>query len=78
MESVHSLSYDYLRAVRLLETKINTPIDLVKFWSFSGPCLEDYPAIERINNKSDEWLAFDIDNALQLSSAPPTPPPPYV
>jgi hypothetical protein len=54
MESVHSLSYDYLRAVRLLETKINTPIDLVKFWSFSGPCLEDYPAIERINNKSDE------------------------
>jgi hypothetical protein len=54
MESVHSLSYDYLRAVRLLETKINTPIDLVKFWSFSGPCLENYPSIERIDKKSDE------------------------
>jgi len=54
MKSVHNLSYDYLRAIRLLETKINTPIDLVKFWSFSGPCTEDYPEIERIKNKSDE------------------------
>jgi hypothetical protein len=54
VKQVHELSYDYLRAVRMLETKINTPIDLVKFWSFSGPCLENYPSIERIDKKSDE------------------------
>lgn len=51
MKNVHELSYDYLRAVRMLETKINNPIDLVKFWSFSGPCLENCPSIERITKK---------------------------
>ncbi len=51
MNSVHPLNLDYLRAIRMLETKIHTPMDLVKFWSYSGACLEQYPSIEKINKK---------------------------
>lgn len=53
MKSIHNLNYDYLRAVRMLEKSINTPMDLVRFWSLSGPCLEDQPEIEKIVKK--DW-----------------------
>jgi hypothetical protein len=37
----------------MLEKSINTPMDLVRFWSLSGPCLEDQPEIEKIIKK--DW-----------------------
>jgi hypothetical protein len=40
---------DYVRAVKLLKTKINTPHDLIRYWAFSGPCLEPHPEIEDIS-----------------------------
>jgi hypothetical protein len=40
---------DYVRAVKLLKTRINTPYDLIRYWAFSGPCLEPHPAIEDIS-----------------------------
>ena len=39
---------DYVRAVKLLKTKINNPYYLVRYWAFSGPCLESHPEIEDI------------------------------
>ena len=44
----YKIDVDYIRAVKMLQTKIHTPIDLVKFWGFSGPCHEDCPEIEKI------------------------------
>lgn len=40
---------DYVRAVKMLKNRINTPADLLRYWGFSGPCLEDHPEIEDIN-----------------------------
>jgi len=42
---------DYRRAVFLLKQRINNPADLVRIWSFAGPCLENYPSIEKIRKK---------------------------
>ena len=56
MQSIHNLNYDYLRAVRMLEKSINTPMDLVRFWSLSCPFLEDQPEIEKIIKKDWQWL----------------------
>lgn len=38
---------DFYRAKFLLERKINTVDDLVRFWSFCGPCMEDCPSVEK-------------------------------
>lgn len=40
---------EFQLATFLLHKKFNTPHDLIKYWSFSGPCLEKYPDIERIH-----------------------------
>lgn len=37
-------------AVYLLKTRFHTPFDLLKYWAFSGPCLESHPIIEDIDN----------------------------
>jgi len=42
---------DYRRAAYLLKEKINTAADLVKIWSYAGPCSENCPSIEKISRK---------------------------
>jgi hypothetical protein len=42
----------YAYAVYMLNNRFHNVMDLVKFWSFSGPCLESHPKIEDYNNKS--------------------------
>jgi hypothetical protein len=49
----YSVNLDYIRAVKLLTNKIHTPIDLVKYWAISGPCLEDCPEIEKVRKKDE-------------------------
>jgi len=38
---------DFYRAKFLLKTRIKTAHDLIRFWSFCGPCTEDCPLIEK-------------------------------
>jgi len=33
-------------ALYLLNRRFNTPLDLLKYWSFTGPCQENHPEIE--------------------------------
>lgn len=33
-------------ALFLLNTRFKTPMDLIKYWAFSGPCIEPHPSIE--------------------------------
>lgn len=40
---------DYVRAVKMLKTRINTPYDLIRYWAFCGPCIEPHPAREDIS-----------------------------
>jgi hypothetical protein len=42
------LNPDYIRAVHMLETRIKSPIDLIRLWSVFGPCIEAHPNIEDI------------------------------
>ena len=35
-------------ALYLLKKRLNTPVDLIKYWGFTGPCMEKYPDIEKI------------------------------
>lgn len=42
---------DYRRAAYLLKDKINTVGDLVRIWSYAGPCSEKCPSIEKISKK---------------------------
>lgn len=37
-------------ATFLLKKRFHTPWDLIKYWGFTGPCLEDCPEIERIKD----------------------------
>ncbi len=39
-------------ALYLLKNRISTPFDLIKYWAFSGPCLESHPSVEDYPNKS--------------------------
>lgn len=36
-------------ALYLLKSRFHTPIDLVKYWAFSGPCTEKHPPIEKLS-----------------------------
>jgi hypothetical protein len=36
------------RALIILYKRINSVDDLLKYWHFSGPCLEPHPSIEDI------------------------------
>jgi hypothetical protein len=38
---------DFYRAKFLLEMKFNTVDDLIRYWSFCGPCIEDCPSVEK-------------------------------
>lgn len=38
-------------AVYMLNKKFDTPGDLIKYWAFSGPCLESHPEIEDYKKK---------------------------
>ncbi len=42
---------DYRRAVLLLRNNIKSATDLIKIWSYAGPCSENYPLIEKITKK---------------------------
>lgn len=33
-------------AIYLLRKRMHTPIDLLKYWAFAGPCIEAHPSIE--------------------------------
>lgn len=33
-------------ALYLLNKRFQTPMDLIKYWAFSGPCIESHPSIE--------------------------------
>lgn len=33
-------------ALYLLKQRFHTPIDLLKYWAFAGPCQEPHPDIE--------------------------------
>lgn len=37
----------FFLAMYLLNRKFNTPWDLIKYWSIAGPCMENYPEIEK-------------------------------
>lgn len=39
-------------ALYLLHNRFQTPMDLIKYWAFSGPCIEDHPSIEDYRPKS--------------------------
>ena len=45
------LDNDFRRAMILLKDRINTVVDLVRLWSYSGPCSERCPSIEKISKK---------------------------
>lgn len=45
------LDNDFRRAAYLLKNRINTAVDLVKIWSYAGPCSEECPSIEKIRKK---------------------------
>lgn len=45
------LDNDFRRAAFLLKNRINTAVDLVRIWSYSGPCSEECPSIEKIKRK---------------------------
>ena len=48
-----SVDYDRLNlAVYVLRERFHTPMDLVKYWGISGPCIEPHPAIEDIDNET--------------------------
>lgn len=51
MQHENTIRQDFFRAKFLLKNKFNTVDDLLRYWAFSGPCLEKYPAIEKINTK---------------------------
>ena len=41
---------EYLQlALYLLKKRFHTPHDLLLFWGFVGPCLEEHPAVEDCN-----------------------------
>ncbi|MEN9820709.1 MAG: hypothetical protein RL176_611 [Pseudomonadota bacterium] len=33
-------------AMYLLKNRFNSPMDLVRYWAFTGPCIEPHPFIE--------------------------------
>lgn len=33
-------------AIYLLRRRMHTPMDLLKYWAFAGPCIESHPTIE--------------------------------
>jgi hypothetical protein len=37
---------EFQLALYLLNKRFNRPIDLLKYWSFAGPCIEEHPSIE--------------------------------
>ena len=39
-------------ALYLLSNRFQTPMDLIKYWAFSGPCIEEHQSIEDYNPKS--------------------------
>lgn len=39
---------EFQRAMLILYQRINTLDDLLRYWHFSGPCLEKHPKIEDI------------------------------
>jgi hypothetical protein len=47
----YTVNVDYLRAVKLLSTRLHTAMDLVKYWSICGPCTEECPEIEKIEKR---------------------------
>lgn len=40
-------------ALFLLKKRFHSPIDLIRYWSFAGPCLESHPSIEDISSVKD-------------------------
>jgi len=40
-------------AIYLLRKRLHAPIDLLKYWAFAGPCVEDHPSIEDYTQDSD-------------------------
>ena len=42
------IKLEFHRALLSLNTRITTVDDLLMYWHFSGPCLEDRPEIENI------------------------------
>lgn len=47
---MNSRDLELLVAVYLLKNRFNTPWDLVKHWAAFGPCIEEYPEIEKITS----------------------------
>jgi len=50
MDNKININYDYKRALVILK-RTRTPMDLLKYWSITGPCMEKYPHIEKIIEK---------------------------
>jgi len=46
-----TLSEQYRLAKFLLDKRFHTPWDLIKYWGFSGPCLEDCPEVEKVRDQ---------------------------
>jgi hypothetical protein len=43
-----NIKLEFQRALLILNKRITTVDDLLMYWHFSGPCLEDRPEIENI------------------------------
>jgi hypothetical protein len=50
MKKKIDINYDYKRALIILQ-RTKTPMDLLKYWSIAGPCMEQCPDIEKIIEK---------------------------
>ena len=61
-------------ALYLLSNRFQTPMDLIKYWAFSGPCIEEHPSIEDYNPKS-RWQK--LTRCDKLAMIPPSPLPPF-
>lgn len=63
----------YALAVYMLKNRFHNVMDLIKFWSFSGPCLESHPEIEDYNNTS-RWPTWHCVISWKWAPLPPFPP----
>lgn len=46
MENNTDIHEQFSLAIYLLKNRFHYPIDLIRYWGFSGPCLESHPSIE--------------------------------
>lgn len=56
MQHESTKKQDYYRAKYLLNNRLNNVNDMLRYWAFSGPCMEKCPMIEKIKTSEE----FDV------------------